>query len=305
MRREIYLSIAATSALLSLGNFNFVHGETIQLQASADTVLFQNDPDNNFGAVDSLAVGGTASGALARSLIKFDVAASLPANAKIVSAQLKFEIVKIPTSGGRPSDLRLQRMLQDWSEGSQAGGPRGATAVTGESTWNFRVHPTVRWSQPGGAAPADFLTATSAAVRVTGIGRYEFLSTSALVADVQAWLTNPPGNFGWMVLSQAERTPETARRIGAREAGARGPLLTIDYTLEPELRIETFLVGTHEFRVQFLAQSNRTYQVEFREALAAGNWNSLTNFAPFPMPSNVGVSDAAKQPSRFYRLRSP
>ena len=147
MRREIYLSIAATSALLSLGNFNFVHGETIQLQASADTVLFQNDPDNNFGAVDSLAVGGTASGALARSLIKFDVAASLPANAKIVSAQLKFEIVKIPTSGGRPSDLRLQRMLQDWSEGSQAGGPRGATAVTGESTWNFRVHPTVRWSE--------------------------------------------------------------------------------------------------------------------------------------------------------------
>ena len=291
--------------MFSPGDSHLVHGETLQLKVSADTVLFQNDPDNNFGAVDSLAVGGTAGGPLARSLLKFDVASSLPANAKIISAQLKFEVVKVPTSGGRPSDLQLHRMLHDWIEGSEAGGPRGAAAVAGEPTWNFRVHPTVRWSQPGGAAPADFSPAVSAAVRVTGIGRYEFASTPELIADLQVWLTNPTGNFGWMMLSQAERTPETARRIGAREAGARGPLLTIDYAVEPQLRIDRFEIVANEFRLHFLAELNRRYQVEVRDALVAGEWNSLTNFAPFPMPTNVVVGDAANRPRRFYRLRSP
>ncbi|MEO8427098.1 MAG: DNRLRE domain-containing protein [Verrucomicrobiota bacterium] len=305
MKRVICLWLAAATAVFSLGDSHSAHGETIQLKASADTTLFQHDPDNNFGAVNSLSAGGTAGGPLARSLIKFDVGGNLPAAAKIISAQLKFEIVKVPTSGGRPSDFRLQRMLQDWTEGSGTGGPRGAAAAAGESTWNFRTHPTVRWSQPGGAAPADYLPSVSASVRVAGIGIYQFASTPELIVDVQAWLANPASNFGWMMLSQAERTPETARRIGAREAGERGPVLTIDYTIEPQLRIDRFEIVTNEFRFHFLAESNRAYVAETREAFAVGQWNSLTNFAPFLISTNVIVSDATNRPQRFYRLRSP
>ena len=206
MRRGICLLFTAVAAVLSVIDAHALHGKTIQLKASADTVLFEKDPDNNFGAVDSLAVGGTAGGPLARSLLKFEVAAALPSNAIITSAHLNFEIVKVPTSGGQPSDFRLHRMLQNWSEGTNAGGPRGAAAVAGESTWNFRVHPTVRWSQPGGAAPVDYWPSASASVRVAEIGRYEFVSTPELTADVRAWRANPANNFGWIMLSQAERT---------------------------------------------------------------------------------------------------
>ena len=300
-----FLLMAAATTLFSPGALHPVRGETIQFSTSADTTIFQHDPDNNFGAVDSLAVGGTASGSLARSLLKFDAAGTLPATATIISVQLDFEIVKVPTSGGRPSDFRLQRMLQNWTEGSQAGGARGEAAATGESTWNFRAHPTVRWSQPGGAAPADFLPTASASVRVAGIGRYKFASTPELIADMQAWLANPASNFGWIMLSQTERTPETARRIGAREAGERGPVLTIEFRVEPQLRIDGFEIVKHEFRLHFLAESNRAYVVETREALATGEWNVLAHFGPFPIPTHVTATDAANRPERFYRLQSP
>ena len=305
MRRRSLLLLTAIFAVFTLGNNHPVRGETIQLPASADTTLFEHDPDNNFGAVDSLAVGGTAAGTLARSLLKFDVSGILPPTAKIISARLKFEIVKVPTSGGQPSDFRLHRMAQDWSEGTSAGGPRGAPAATGEPTWNFRANSLTRWSQPGGAAPTDFLPIASASARVAGIGLYEFVATPELIADVQVWLVSAAGNFGWIMLSQAERTPETARRVGAREAGDRGTMLTIEYTVEPQLKIDRLEIVTNEFRLHFLADSNRTYHVETRDALVAGAWNSLTNFGPFPIRSNIVASDSIRSPQRFYRVRSP
>ncbi|MCI0536822.1 MAG: DNRLRE domain-containing protein [Verrucomicrobiales bacterium] len=306
-KRTFNFSAAVTTALFVLGDLPPGRGETIELKPTADTTLFQRSPDNNLGAVDSLAVGGIATGPLARALLKFDVAASLPANAKITSARLAFEVVKVPTSGGRPSDFRLHRFLQAWNEGRKAGGPMGAAATEGESTWNFRVHPTIRWSQPGGGAPVEFPATPSASVRIGGVGRYEMASTSGLVADVQAWLTEPASNFGWILISQAERTPETARRIATREASARGPVLTIEYTTSPSapLHIDRFEIVANEFRLHFTAEPNQSHQVEFSETLTASGWSTLTNLAPFVMPTDVVVSDGANRPQRFYRLRSP
>jgi hypothetical protein len=56
-----------------------------------------------------------------------------------------------------------------------------------------------------------------------------------MVADVQSWLNNPAGDFGWFLMAQSESTLGTARRFASDEdALGRGPVLTIDYTTVPE-----------------------------------------------------------------------
>lgn len=307
VRRAGSMAMSVAVSLIFFGVHSPVRSETIQLRPSADTTLFQHNADNNLGAVDSLAVGGIATGPLARALVKFDVAASLSAQVTVTSVRFAFEVVKVPTSGGRPSDFRLHRLMQPWTEGMKAGGPLGMAATEGESTWNYRAHPTFRWSQPGGAAPVDFAATPSAAARITGVGRYEIVSAQDLVADVQAWLTNPASNFGWILISQGERTPETARRIGAREAGERAPVLLIDYTTGSASppRIDRFEIVTNGFRLHFTAEAGRPYKVEFSETLAPNAWTTLTNLPSPVVSTNVVVSDAANRPQRTYRLRSP
>jgi len=36
-------------------------------------------------------------------------------------------------------------------------------------------------------------------VEILSFGVYDFPSTPAIVADVQAWVNKPGGNFGWML----------------------------------------------------------------------------------------------------------
>ena len=59
---------------------------------------------------------------------------------------------------------------------------------------------------------------------------------AGLVADVQAWINNPSSNFGWLLISENEVSPETARRFGAREDPTHAPVLTISYSL-PSLSV--------------------------------------------------------------------
>lgn len=279
---------------------------TVQMAPNADTTLFEPDLNNNLGAVDSLAVGGTAAGPLSRSLIKFDLAGKVPATARIVAARLVFEVVKIPTSGGRPSDFLLHRQLTGWNEGTKAGGPRGTPATAGEATWSSREHGGAKWGRAGGAASIDFAADPSASVRVAGFGRYEFPSTTSLVADVQDWLAHPERNFGWMMLSRSERTAETARRIGAREAGEKAPQLFVEFTDEspaPVLRIDRFEVLSGQFFLHFQANSNHAYQVESREAAEAGAWVPVVQLPAAPRATNVIASGNLDGARRFYRLR--
>ena len=283
-------------------------GETVRLNPVADTTLFQTHPNNNLGGVDTLAVGSTATGRFSRALLKFDLNSQIPPEATITSVRLSFAVVKVPTSGGRTLNFLLHRLLRTWSEGNKSGGPLGTAATAGESTWNFRIQPSASWSQPGAAAPDDFVPSSSASTPVANVGPYEFNSTPGLVADVQSWLANPGHNFGWILLSQSERTPETARRIATREAGDRSPVLTIEYTAAPPVplpRIDLVERVNGQLRLHFLAQPNRIYHVEFLPALGVTPWKTVTSVGPFAARTNFVVSDSAAERSRFYRLRIP
>jgi hypothetical protein len=168
-------------------------------------------------------------------------------------------------SGGTPSDFSLRRVLQSWEEGSKPG-LTGAPATEGEASWTMRVSPGTPWSQAGGALGSDFAATPSASVRVAGPERYTFNSTTNLVADVQTWVDSPASNFGWVLSSDLESLPETARRFGAREDADRAAQLTIEYApppaplriidlrLTPTQAIVVWEGGTAPFRVETRAE---------------------------------------------------
>ena len=81
----------------------------------------------------------------------------------------------------------------------------------------------------------------SAFATVLGNGAYNFASTPQLVSDVQGWLENPAGDFGWIVRSESEQVGRTIRRFYSRADPANSPALTIQY-LVPEPGVGSLLL---------------------------------------------------------------
>ena len=55
-----------------------------------------------------------------------------------------------------------------------------------------------------------------------------------MVADVQAWLDQPSGNFGWLLLG-GESTSATSKRFDSKEndTPANRPVLEVEFSLPP------------------------------------------------------------------------
>ncbi|MHB8520670.1 MAG: DNRLRE domain-containing protein [Limisphaerales bacterium] len=295
--------------LLTLGAFR-VDGattNTMTLPSVADTSLFENTPDGNLGGLDSIPVGTTKQLKRSRGLFKFNVT-GIPSNAVITSVAFTLHVVQDPPTPVN-STFDLHRVSQPWGEGQELSDRRGSPASTGEATWNARLFPAILWSQPGAAAPADFVSSVSAATLIKGAGNYTFASTANLIGDVQFWVNNPTNNFGWILISESEDAAETARRIATREVSTPGskPALVVQFILPPPLRIYSAAVTNNQFQFAFSAETNQAYLVEFRptlDPLAATNWATLTNLTA--TATNIVVTDAlAPDTQRFYRVSTP
>jgi hypothetical protein len=201
---------------------------TATLRPGKDNVIYGDGSANlSNGAGEFLLVGssGTNGGGRAmRSLIAFNLAGQVPAGATINSVTLTLT-VNTPLSANT-NTVRLHRVLADWGEGTSVapmGGGGGAPSTTGDATWTARIFNTAQWTTPGG----DFAPAASATQPVnTNTGNIT-ITSAGLVADVQAWVSNPATNFGWILVAQDESGP--AVRFASREASA-APSLVIDYT---------------------------------------------------------------------------
>ena len=202
--------------------------DTVSLTPSADTTLFQSAPDNNLGGVPTLAVGTTGHGTAARALIKFDLTGQIPSNAVVTGVRLHMTIVRTPFLP-QPSTFSLHRVLKDWSEGDKSASTLGELAAPGQTTWNNRFHPATPWQTPGAAAGVDFSAAVSSSSTNSDLGPSLFDTSSAIIADVRAWMADPGQNFGWIVISPSEGTSLTARRFGSREDTANSPVLEVEY----------------------------------------------------------------------------
>jgi hypothetical protein len=206
------LTIAAALAICATAR-----GDFLSLTPIADAWVQEFQPDlNNGGGPDLVAgaLGNLGNREIRRAFLNFDVSA-IPPGATINSVTLTVTVVRAPISGRADSLFQLRRVLSPWSESGV--------------TWNSRSAG-VPWESPGADGAADSVPNGSSAVDVFTEGSYTMPSSASLVADVQAWVNDPAHNFGWMLQSADEATPETARRFGSRESGVTSPVLVIDYS---------------------------------------------------------------------------
>jgi hypothetical protein len=279
-----------------------VRGDSVTLAPSADTSLFENEPDNNLGASVSLVSGANSSGFRSRELMQFSFTNRIPSNAIIQSVTLTVNVVTVPGGGGGTASVfDMHCLLVNWTEGIGTGN-MGSPANPGETTWNYRFYPDTGWTIPGGQISNDFSAVVSASLLWDTVGTYTYASTSNLVADVQEWVANPGTNFGWMFISESENVMQTARRIGAREDTNNAPSLVVQYTVPSSLIIQNVEVAGGAIQFSFSAPAGQTCAVQYKNSLNAGSWLTLTNIAARLAATNVTVNDALRNGAqRFYR----
>jgi len=213
------LAFAAAAGAQTTVSFNPIRDNT--LYEDADGLV------SNAQGVDIFA-GRTDIGQLRRAALRFDLS-SIPPGSTVSSATLTLRVNR--TRANSADSMTLHRALAAWGEGTsnatnQTG--RGAPATTADATWVHTFYPNQFWAAAGG----DYAATASATTSVgTQNGPYSWSSGAGIIGDVQSWIDNPTGNFGWVVkVDESQNT--TARRFDSSEATtvANRPLLTITYT---------------------------------------------------------------------------
>ncbi|HEX7877936.1 MAG TPA: DNRLRE domain-containing protein, partial [Candidatus Eisenbacteria bacterium] len=205
--------IAATFLLLSTLAGGSALADVVTFTSSQDNTLYVNDGELSSGAGPTMFCGRTgAFGTGARrALVQFDLS-GIPAGSTVTAVQLRL-VVNQTVSGTYP--IALRAVTASWGEGtSDAGdnGGQGTQATANDATWLHRFYNGTLWTNPGG----DFSAVTSATRNVTGLGAYTWGSTAQMVADVQAWVTTPASNFGYLLLGNEDATG-SAKRFATRE----------------------------------------------------------------------------------------
>lgn len=211
-----------------------VRADVIVLNPTKDTTLYDDSEFFSNGAGSYMFTGQTNGTANRRALMKFDIAASIPAGSTINSASLQLYMSR--TQAG-DEIVRLHVILADWGEGlsNPSGNEGGGTlAEDNDATWRYRFFDTndltfaPQWTTLGG----DYNPTPSGSTTVGGsIGNYTWSSSFAMVAAVQSWLNNPATNYGWIAIGD-ESTAGTSKRYDSRHSttSSRRPRLTINFT---------------------------------------------------------------------------
>jgi hypothetical protein len=207
---------------------------TLSLTTSADNTLYQvstSDPMAQLsnGAGPNFFVGDTNQplNNIRRGAIKFDLS-SIPVGSTVTSATLTLHVSKLVSTGAE--NVTLNRALLNWGEGTSTtgsgGGGAGVPATTNDVTWYYTFYSSQLWTTPGG----DFAATASATTAVNGLGFFNWTGPG-VVSDLQQWVNNPTGNFGWIVLGN-ESAAGTALQLDTKEntTAADRPLLTVNYT---------------------------------------------------------------------------
>jgi hypothetical protein len=201
---------------------------TTVLQASADATIFADQ--GGATTYDAVADGSgpnlwtsvIAAGVIRRSLLRFDTSA-VPPGAQVVQVQVEAFAIRLRAA----QTLSLHRLLAAWGEGPSNGGDAGvgAPAQPGDSTWSHRFWPGQLWGQRGG----DFVATPSAAIQAAGWpAPLVWTSTPQLLADVQAWVDQPAGNHGWIMIGD-DTGEQNAGRLASRNSS--------DVGSRPKLRV--------------------------------------------------------------------
>jgi len=231
-----------TSCFVRLGALSFVSAvltgaaiaqTTVNIAAKNDNTLYE-DPTGSLsnGAGGSFFVGQTATGAIRRAVVRFDVGTVIPAGAKVVAASLTLSVVQ--STDILPLPTGAHRVSQAWGEGTSVApgnGGGGGPAALNDATWIHTFSNTSLWTNAGG----DFAAVPSFTLALPQSGVVNAPAEPGLVTDVQSWIDTPATNFGWVLKAQSEATAGTARRIASKEALSGRPFLTVTYLLPGEI----------------------------------------------------------------------
>jgi len=300
--------VAVFAWLLCLGLGICVRADTVTLFPAADATLIELWPSNSMGAGSFFNAGTTQNGNSNRALIKFDVAAAIPAGSTITDVGLYVTVTKDPVDGYNPSPSSLRRMLRPWGEGTNPipiiSPGFGLPALPGDATWSHASWGTNTWTIPGGLEGVDFSATISTTVEIAEARTQPyFFESGGTIADVQFWLDHPECNFGWMLKSEDELSRFTARRFGSRELEDPGesPQLVITYLLP--IQIQAILSASNQVTLTFNADIGHFYRVEKRDALSGTNgWTVLTNYGLVLTQGPLTATDVIAGSQRFFRV---
>ena len=206
---------------------------TVTLEPAKDNTIYEHPSGSlSNGGGDHLFAGKTGQGRAVRALLAFDISGTIPAGATITSVDLTLRLSRRSTSANKT--LPLRRLSADWGEGTSDAGSGeggGASSRNGDATWLHTFFNSQVWNTVGG----DFSPTASASITVGDLGTYTWGSTVQMVADVQSWLDDPGGNFGWILIGD-ESSSRTAKRFDSREnsVAANRPKLAVEFTPPPQ-----------------------------------------------------------------------
>lgn len=221
MSRITALTLCASAVLA-----HAAQAETVTFQCSKDTSMYKESGGWTGGTSYSVICGVNSQDSVRRSLLKFDVAALIPAGATINGVSVVLNMVAYESV--TPASMDLRRVLQPWGESNAmgAGVYVGALAQIGDATWTHAQFPSVLWTLSGG----DALGTPSAATVVATSGTCTWASTPGLVADVQSFLDAPATNHGWLLACTDETVFGTTKTFSPRGSGPSSPRLVVSYT---------------------------------------------------------------------------
>jgi hypothetical protein len=279
--------------LIALSFSDYSNSQTVTINSMKDNTLYEDASGlSSNGAGQYFFTGATAFGGLRRGVIAFDIAGNIPQCATITSVSLTLHMSKT-ISGG--TDVELIKLLEDWGEGTSAPGGQegfGAPSEPGDATWIHNYYSGVFWDN-GNTVGGVYSGTVSAVTSVSAENLfYTWGSTSEMTADVQQWLNNPSGNFGWIIIGD-ERNAATAKRFDTKENSDSTfhPKLTVTYTMNnPALNLTSFIEGfwdgtsmVNDTARVYLASSISPYPVvDSAIAVLNSNGNAVFCFSNAP-----------------------
>jgi hypothetical protein len=145
-------------------------------------------------------------------------------------------------------------------------------------------------------------------VFIVNNGSYVIPFSEIRLADVESMRGKARSNHGWILLSQSEDTPKTARRIAAKENLSDASLLEITYALPTPIEIplldHRFDHETKEVAITILTEPGTTYVLERTLDLVPPSWMPIVE-ATIDMESTFELrASTAGLNAAFFRITS-
>lgn len=143
---------------------------------------------------------------------------------------------------------------------------------------------------PGG----DYDPSILATCEVNDVGAYTWGAAKGMTEDIQRWVNNPPGNFGWILIGQ-ELDAQTGKRFDSRESpdAPSRPMLVVHFT------------PPHDSGESIEGDLNGDRRVDFADmAILAGQW--LADATEPGTPSSVTIAELGEfsyDPAQVRTLR--